>query len=145
MRIGDLAQSVGVSADTIRFYERAGSLPRVGRGANGYRDYSTADAEHLRMLIALRRLGIPLGEAATLARSCHSGHCEDTTASLPDTIARQRQEIAARIAALRVLDERLGTLERHVRRELPVAGATSACCAAVGLVVDGCGCCAAEG
>jgi DNA-binding transcriptional MerR regulator len=148
VRIGELARQVGVTPDTVRFYERAGWLPRVVRGENGYREYAAADAEHLRLLIDLRRLDIPLDNAARLARSCHSGHCEDTTAALPSVIADRRAEIATRIDGLRALDARLADLERHLvrRRPLPIAAA-GPCCDAAGDVVrvgeGGCDCCAA--
>ncbi|MEP5253091.1 MerR family DNA-binding transcriptional regulator, partial [Marinobacter sp.] len=39
MRIGQLAQSVGVDTQTIRFYERQGLLPPPDRQENGYRVY----------------------------------------------------------------------------------------------------------
>jgi DNA-binding transcriptional MerR regulator len=149
MRIGELARQVGVTPDTVRFYERAGWLPRAGRGENGYRDYTAADTEHLRLLIDLRRLDIPLDDAARLARSCHSGHCDDTTAELPRVIADRRAEIAARIDGLRALDERLADLGRHLRnrRPLPMATQVGPCCEAAGDVVrvgeGGCDCCAA--
>ena len=150
MRIGELARQIGVTADTVRFYEREGWLPRAGRGENGYRDYTAADAEHLRLLIDLRRLDIPLDAAARLARSCHSGHCEDTTAALPDIISGRRAEIASRIDGLRVLDARLADLERHLtgrRRTLLPMAAEGPCCEAARDVVrvgeGACDCCAA--
>ena len=40
MRIGELARQVGVSTDTVRFYERSGWLPRAARRDNAYRDYA---------------------------------------------------------------------------------------------------------
>jgi MerR family copper efflux transcriptional regulator len=132
MRIGELARQLGVPPDTVRFYERAGWLPRAARGGNGYRDYGPADAEHLRLLLDLRRLDIPLEEAASLARSCHSGHCSETSERLPAAIARRRGEIAARIDGLRALDARLADLERHLgrRRPLPMAVTDGPCCEA---------------
>ena len=59
MRIGELAEAVGVSTDTVRFYERSGWLPRASRRDNAYREYGPADVEHLRLIIDLRRLGSP--------------------------------------------------------------------------------------
>jgi DNA-binding transcriptional MerR regulator len=142
MRIGELAREVGVSADTVRFYERAGWLPRVDRADNGYREYSAGDADHLRLLIELRRLDIPLDDAARMARSCHSGHCESTTTELPSVIAGQRAEIAARIAGLRALDSRLDDLQSHLGRRLPTVASGEACCAAAAAVHEGCASCA---
>jgi DNA-binding transcriptional MerR regulator len=75
MRIGELADRVGVSTDTLRFYERSGWLPRPERQQNSYREYDEKDVEHIRLLIDLRRLELPLEDAARIASWCHPGHC----------------------------------------------------------------------
>ena len=144
MRIGELAQRLDVSTDTVRFYERAGWLPSASRQRNGYRDYREQDVEHLRLLIDLRRIDLPLETAARLASWCHSGHCDQTTADLPGQLAEKRREIAGRIEDLRALDERLGQLERHLgaatpnqRRELLVLTAATPCCDAAAVVTSG--------
>ena len=153
MRIGQLARAVGVSTDTVRFYERSGWLPRAARQReNDYREYGPGDVEHLRLLIDLRRLDMPLEDAARIAGWCHSGHCSDSTAELPGLIAQRRAEIAARVAGLQALDERLADLAQHLarpRRSLAVidtVGETPCCEAAdavVGSVEGSCACCAA--
>lgn len=89
MRIGELARSVGVSTDTVRFYEREGLLPRPARRENGYREYTQTDVEHLRLLIDLRSLEVPPQQAAHVATMCHAGHCADTTRELPALVAQQ--------------------------------------------------------
>src|SRR5436190_3029243 len=101
MRIGQLAEEVGVSTDTVRFYERSGWLPRASRRDNAYREYGNADVEHLRLLIDLRRLDVPLEDAARIAGWCHSGHCADATAELPRLIGERRAAIARRIPGLK--------------------------------------------
>lgn len=150
MRIGELAQRVGVSTDTVRFYERSGWLPRASRRDNTYRDYRESDVEHLRLLIDLRRLDIPLGDAARIAGWCHAGHCGDATAELPGVIAARRADIADRIRGLQELDSQLARLERHLRRPgraLAVHDASGPCCdaadAVVGSAEGGCPCCSA--
>jgi DNA-binding transcriptional MerR regulator len=155
MRIGELAERVGVPADTVRFYEREGWLPRPPRQDNGYREYADADVEHLRLLIDLRRLELPLDEAARLASYCHSGHCADTSAELPGLIAARRAEVGERMERLRVLDARLAELERHViesrprTRALIVLAANAPCCDAAaavsGVAEGGCACCSPAG
>ena len=106
MRIGELARRLEVTTDTVRFYERAGWLPSAPRADNGYRDYREEDVEHLRLLIDLRRIDLPLETAARLASWCHSGHCDQTTADLPGQLAAKRREIASRIDDLRALVRR---------------------------------------
>ena len=147
MRIGELARSVGVSTDTVRFYERSGWLPRASRRDNDYREYGEPDVEHLRLLIELRRLDVPLEDAAQIAGWCHSGHCADATAELPRLIDERRGEIADRIAGLQALDGRLLGLQRHLerpRRPLAMLDVAGPCCEAADAVVgsaDGCACC----
>jgi DNA-binding transcriptional MerR regulator len=148
MRIGELARHVGVSTDTVRFYERSGWLPRAARRDNDYREYGEPDVEHLRLLIELRRLDLPLDDAARIAGWCHAGHCADTTADLPRLIDQRRADIAARIAGLQALDARLAGLGRHLarpRQSLPMLEASGPCCdaaeAVVGSAEGGCSCC----
>ena len=163
MRIGELAADLGVPVDTIRFYERSGLLSGPTRKANGYRDYRPEDASHLRLLIDLRRLDVPLDIAASLARSCHAGHCSTASGELPLQIGRQRGEIRARMDGLRALDDRLADLERHLREQpptraagdvsatgslrarLPVLEESGPCCdaasAVIGVAEGGCACC----
>ncbi len=144
MRIGELARRLEVTTDTVRFYERAGWLPSAPRAGNGYRDYREEDVEHLRLLIDLRRIDLPLETAARLASWCHSGHCDQTTADLPGQLAAKRREIASRIDDLRARDERLAQLERHLaaasptrRRELLVLTGATPCCDAAAAVTTG--------
>ena len=151
VRIGELAEQVGVSTDTVRFYERSGWLPRATRADNSYREYSEADVDHLRLLIDLRRLDLPLDDAARIATWCHSGHCADTRTALPSLIAARRADVAQRIAGLAELDARLADLEQHLaqpKRSLAVlhriAPDAAPCCDAAGAVVgsvEGCACC----
>ena len=146
MRIGELAREVGVSTDTVRFYERSGWLPRADRRDNAYREYGSSDVEHLRLLIDLRRLDVPLQDAARIAGWCHSGHCADMTAELPRLIGERRAEIADRIAGLQALDARLMALSGHLERPgRSLRVLDGSCCeaaeAVVGNAAGGCACC----
>lgn len=135
MRIGELAQELGVSADTLRFYERSGLLPRPSRGENGYRDYGPVDIERLRLIIDLRRLDLPIADAARVAHWCQSGHCSETSAELPDLLGTRRAVIRDRIDGLRRLDRRLADLQQHLTiAELPLVGSPGPCCAAAAAV-----------
>jgi DNA-binding transcriptional MerR regulator len=152
MRIGQLAQRVGVTTDTVRFYERSGWLPNPVRESNSYRDYGETDVEHLRLLIDLRRLEIPLDDAARIASWCHAGHCGETSTLLPAVIAARRADIADRIHGLEALDSRLSDLQRHLgsaRRALNVVFDGAPCCdaaeAVLGTVEGGCACCNTAG
>lgn len=135
MRIGELASELGVSADTLRFYERRGLLPTPPRTASGYRDYGPAEVERIRLMLDLRRLEVPPTDAARIAGWCQSGHCSEASSALPELIHVRRAALGERIDRLEDLDRRLAELERHLAlASLPLAGETGPCCAAAAAV-----------
>lgn len=68
LRIGELSRRVGVSAGTIRAWERRYGLPEPGRTESGYRLYTAEDEARIRELARLRDQGVTTSEAARLAR-----------------------------------------------------------------------------
>ncbi len=111
MRIGTLTRRLGTTTHAVRFYERHGLLPAPERTENGYREYSEADAERLRLLIGLRQLDLSLSQAAQLAALCSEGRCEQVSAELRSVLAHKRADLRRRIAEMRYLDRHLAHLE----------------------------------
>ncbi len=66
MSIGKLSKSTGATIDTIRFYEKAGLLPKPARTASGYRQYSKEDEVRLVFVARARHLGFSLDEIGEL-------------------------------------------------------------------------------
>jgi DNA-binding transcriptional MerR regulator len=62
MRIGELADLVGISTRAIRHYHRVGLLPEPARRGNGYRAYSLRDAVELARVRRLVELVLSLAE-----------------------------------------------------------------------------------
>ncbi|WP_424974997.1 MerR family transcriptional regulator [Dinoroseobacter sp. S124A] len=60
MKIAEASAACGLSADTIRFYERSGMLPEIHRGGDGHRRFAPRDVEWLTLLYWLRETGMPL-------------------------------------------------------------------------------------
>ena len=119
MRIGELAERVGTTPHTIRWYERRALLPTTERTENGYRKYSDRDVSRLRLLIGLRSLDLPLDQAAELASLCVEGRCDQVSDELKIAIADKRQEIARRADELRYLDHRLAHLAGELQAGKP--------------------------
>jgi DNA-binding transcriptional MerR regulator len=78
VRIGQVAQELGVSTDTIRFYEKRG-LINSDRRPNGYRDFAPGTVQFLKMIRLAQQLGFTLREISDL-----------TAALQDDTFAAQQ-------------------------------------------------------
>jgi DNA-binding transcriptional MerR regulator len=59
LSVGEAARELGVSIDTLRYYERE-DLLRTPRTASGHRRYFAADLEWLAVLTCLRETGMPI-------------------------------------------------------------------------------------
>jgi arsenate reductase (thioredoxin) len=112
MKIAELARRAGVATSAVRFYEEAGVLPAGRRLANGYRDYADADLARLRLVVALRRLGLAPVDAGRLATVCLERGEIDR--DLMPLIANQREAIERQRADLDRLDSEITDLELTV-------------------------------
>lgn len=109
MRIGKLAESVGVTPDTIRYYEREGLLEPPSRGSNGYRDYGPEAVEDLQFIKKAQLLGMKLSDVRETLEIAAGGTqpCEHVrakvSARLSDVEERMKQLKALRGTLLETL------------------------------------------
>jgi Hg(II)-responsive transcriptional regulator len=68
MWITETAKEAGVNAQTLRYYERRGLLPKPPRRGSGYREYSEDAVRLVRFIKRAQELGFSLGEVEELAR-----------------------------------------------------------------------------
>lgn len=103
LRVGEIAQAVGVGPDTIRYYERAGLLPKPARTPAGYRTYDASAIDRLHFIQGAQRLGLHLRDIADLLAVRDTGvcPCEPAEALLQRRLTDLDVEMA-RLAALRV-------------------------------------------
>lgn len=64
--IGELAEIAGISADTLRHYERKDVLPPPARSAKGYRLYTPAHIESVKLIRRALAVGFTLDEIARI-------------------------------------------------------------------------------
>jgi DNA-binding transcriptional MerR regulator len=98
LRIGEVADACGVSADTIRHYERKGVLPPADRDESGYRRYTENTIDRVRVVRRALAIGFTLDELSRIFRERASGRppCRDVQA-----LARRKlHELDERIAEL---------------------------------------------
>ncbi|MBO9598328.1 MAG: MerR family transcriptional regulator [Cohnella sp.] len=60
--IKQTAEQIGISQDTIRYYEKIALLPRANRKDNGHRAYRQEDVDAIRLISCLKKTGMPLEE-----------------------------------------------------------------------------------
>ena len=60
MTIKEVAEKYDITADTLRYYERVGMIPKVTRKANGIRDYQEEDLGWVELAICMRSAGLPI-------------------------------------------------------------------------------------
>jgi DNA-binding transcriptional MerR regulator len=84
LSIAEAAQASGLSAHTLRYYERAGLLEPVSRNGSGHRRYRAADLERITFLTKLRATGMPIREVRRYAELMKTGEAtnEDRLALL---------------------------------------------------------------
>ena len=102
LTVSKLAEEVGTSPDTVRYYERIGLLPETARSPSGYRLYGEEAVERLRFIKRAQRFGLRLeaiGELLEVRRRglCPCGH---TRRRLEDRVAELEKEMAS-LARLR--------------------------------------------
>jgi DNA-binding transcriptional MerR regulator len=137
LKAGTLAKRVGVSTDTLRYYERQGLLPRPPRAANGYRAYPASALSRVELIRRGLALGISVAELAQLlgVRERGGAPCRKARSLLAEKLAL----LDARIVELRALrrtlratlsdwDSRLARTPEGARASLleaPIRGTSS--------------------
>jgi DNA-binding transcriptional MerR regulator len=122
MRIGELADQVGVNPKTVRYYEQIGLIPPAPRTSGGYREYSDTDAARLTFIKTAQRLGLSLEEVAEILRLRERG--EAPCDYVRDVIGQQLRSIGKRIAELRALRVELRDLRQAADAIREIEGVT---------------------
>ena len=65
-RIGDVGKQLGLTADTLRYYEKMGLLPRINRTASGIRLYNNKDISRLKFIQRAQKMDFTLAEIKDL-------------------------------------------------------------------------------
>ena len=105
LSVGQLAARAGVRTDTIRYYERAGLLPRPHRTDGDHRRYGPADVDRLLFIRGAQRLGLRLAEIRDLIAVRDTGRCPCGPAEV--LLREHVAEIDREVARLTVLRDEL--------------------------------------
>ena len=130
MRISELAESAGVPASTVRYYERVGLMGLPDRTASGYRDYGEDAAARLLFIARARRLGLSCEQVAELIPVWAGANCAAAHDRVARLIEEKQAEIADRVADLRQFSAQLDAVRATLEAESPprACRADLSCC-----------------
>lgn len=106
LSIAEAAEATGLTAHTLRYYERDGLLlDSVERASSGHRRYTDADLGWIRLVTRLRATGMPIREIRHYAELVRSGEGnEDARLALlrahRDRVRAQLVEVATHLEAI---------------------------------------------
>lgn len=100
MQIGQTAELLGMTADTLRYYEKIKLVPRAAKNLSGRREYSEGDLARLRFVQRAKSIGFSLDEIAHLL----------TLREDPGSVSRETRALAEE--KCRKIEDKLRTLKK---------------------------------
>lgn len=116
MNIKEASEKSGVSADTIRYYERIGLIPPVHRNENGVRKFGAEDLRWIQFSRQMRRAGLSIEALIDYLALFREG--EHTLEARAELLKEQRIDLKNRIDvmqdALDRLDFKIDNYDTHL-------------------------------
>lgn len=109
MQIGQVAERIGLSLRTIRFYEENGLVVPTSRTEGGFRLYSEADVARFEVIKRMKPLGFSLEEMQELLTLLHD--LEQATGDREQLLARLQEFHEAAVARVAALRDQLAVAE----------------------------------
>lgn len=116
MKIAEVSEQYGISADTLRYYERVGLIPPVHRNAGGIRDYNELDLRRVDFIKCMRSAGLPIEVLIEYVALVQQG--DKTIEARKDILIEQRELLAARMKEMQktldILEHKIEVYEKAV-------------------------------
>ncbi len=107
--ISEVVAFTGLTAHTLRWYERIGLMPHVDRSHTGQRRFTNRDLDWLAFVGKLRLTGMPVADMVRYAELLREG--EHTFEERQELLEATRRDVITRIAELQdtlaVLDHKI--------------------------------------
>lgn len=97
--ISEVAACTGLSAHTLRWYERIGLMPHVDRSHTGQRRFTNKDLDWLSLVGKLRLTGMPVADMVRYAELVRAG--DHTVEERRALLEATRRDVRRRMAELR--------------------------------------------
>lgn len=105
MKIAEVSKEYGLSADTLRYYERIGLLPNVTRTPSGIRDYSEQDCARVQFVKCMRAANVSIEALIEYMSLFEQG--DSTIEARKAILEEQRDLVRERIAEMQAGLDRL--------------------------------------
>jgi MerR family transcriptional regulator, aldehyde-responsive regulator len=119
MKIAEVSQEYGLSADTLRYYERVGLIPPVNRTESGIRDYNELDLRRVDFVKCMRSAGLPVDVLIEYVALVQQG--DETIQDRKEILKHQREELAARMEEMQktldLLDYKIEVYENAILKK----------------------------
>ena len=116
MTIAEVSKEFGLTADTLRYYERIGLLPAVNRNSSGNRDYTQEDCRWVQFIKCMRSAGLSIETLIEYVSLFQLGNA--TIAIRKELLIEQRKQIFDKIeelqGTLEYLDKKIDGYEEHM-------------------------------
>lgn len=107
--ISEVVALTGLTAHTLRWYERIGLMPHIDRSHTGQRRYCNRDLDWLDLVGKLRLTGMPVADMVRYAELVREG--DHTYTDRFELLKATREDVLARIAELQ---DTLAVLDRKI-------------------------------
>ena len=99
MNIKKVSEQLGISSDTIRYYERIGLVPPINRDKNGVRNFTDIDIQRLDFIKCMRHAGLSI-ESLHEYMHLYSLNDDRTILALKRILEEEAEKLDERIASL---------------------------------------------
>ena len=99
MNIKKVSEQLGISSDTIRYYERIGLVPPISRDKNGVRNFTDIDIQRLDFIKCMRHAGLSI-ESLHEYMHLYSLNDDRTILARKRILEEEAEKLDERIASL---------------------------------------------
>lgn len=107
MKIKEVSAAYGLTADTLRYYERIGLIRNVPRTASGNRDYSQENCDTIAFIKCMRSANVSIEGLCQYIDLYHEG--EHTKEARKQILIEERQKLRDQLASIQHALDRLDT------------------------------------
>lgn len=98
MKIAEVSEKLGLSVDTLRYYERIGLLPHVNRAVNGIRDFTELDYKRVEFIKSMRAAGLSIEVLIEYMSLLQQG--DQTIDARKEILVEQRNLLQGRVSEM---------------------------------------------